>query len=223
MESKSVEFEELVGDHILMGVDIETSDATAIRFVLDGKRYSVWENEDDGYRSSMGSFEVDYGPVLNMFPMVPVEVVRNARSRDTLSIIDKIAKKEIIEVGTDCSDDYYPSFVCEYNPQHMSINLKQETTMSNDVGLIQFMLPSELTHAIKGLERDYLDAIALQAMYQADYEKSVKLEKERYQAYLDVLAQREVITKNITDVTKSVVEAQAKLTNAYRVRESRKD
>ncbi len=131
MESKSVALESLVGEHVLMGVDSEQirpdgayEDATALRFVLDGLIYVVTEDPSDGYRSCLGSVEIVEGPpVKNMFP--PCRVLASmatGSSDEVLELRDVTTGKVVLQVGTDNSDNYYPSFVGNFTPEHMAVN-----------------------------------------------------------------------------------------------------
>lgn len=123
--SNQVALESLVGKHKLSGVDFgQQGEATTIVFILDGKTYMAVEDSDDGYRSSLGTFEVTDTVVKNTFEPQEVTCTYDGGSNDTLEIIDAITGKIVLRVGTDNSDDYYPSFVDEFSPQNMAINTK---------------------------------------------------------------------------------------------------
>ena len=133
-------FDDLIGTHNLDAVDtfiekIKTygddfEDANAIRFRLDGRVYTAIEDPSDGYRSSMGSLIVNRknkkDPMVNVFPPVRVLVRKKPssdyRASDILEFIDIATTKTVLEIGTDNSDDYYPSFVSAFWPEHMLIN-----------------------------------------------------------------------------------------------------
>lgn len=134
------ELADLVGEHILDGVDFYTEkaankwedDANACRFRLDGTIYCAVEDPSDGYRSSMREIFVVKGDVdmENTFP--PVKVVGRYKDRkgssyssrecDILELVDVVTGEVVLEVGTDRTDDYYPSFVTFFNPRAMSVN-----------------------------------------------------------------------------------------------------
>ena len=134
------EFEYLYGFHMLSGVDrykVEhddsyyTDDAQVFRFILDGVTYLAQENPDDGYRSSLGVFEVTKDGVKNMFP--PQGVIGAAGKRtewdDGTNIIvftDIVTNEVVLEIGTDNSDDYYPCCIMHWSPQNMAININKE-------------------------------------------------------------------------------------------------
>ncbi len=127
----SVTLESLVGEHVLTGVDSEQTrqecayeDATALRFVLDGRIYVATEDPEDGYRSCLGGIAiVDGPPVVNVFP--PCRVVGSmleSSSDEILELRDVSTGKVVLEVGTSDTDDYYPSFVGNFTPESMAVN-----------------------------------------------------------------------------------------------------
>lgn len=137
----SIELESLVGEHELSGVDYIASEempseytyegaepycASVIRFVLDGKSYTAREDDNDGYRSAMRDL-LEGGEVKNTF--APQRVLCSMRtegtygSKDhTLVMRDVVTGKEVLEVGTDNTDDYYPGFVANFQPGNMACN-----------------------------------------------------------------------------------------------------
>ncbi len=112
---------DLAGPHLLTGCDMDsTGDANAIVFVLDGTAYRAQEDPNDGYRSYMGELSVSKKPVVNMFAPVPVFGRLAKTENDVLELIDVGTGKTVIEVGTDNSCDYYPSFVGCFTPENMT-------------------------------------------------------------------------------------------------------
>lgn len=101
-------------------------DACVMRLRLDGKVYTAVENPDDGYRSSMDRLFVEDCPIKNAFP--PIRVLAKKKSddkwgtNDTIELIDLVTGKVVAEFGTDNTEDYYPSFVSAFWPEHMSTN-----------------------------------------------------------------------------------------------------
>ena len=138
LASKEVELAALVGLKVLDAVDFtnerrqrysdEWEDCQACRFRLDGKVYVAIEDPSDGYRSSLASLSEyqDECPMQNAFP--PVQVLARHRDKsayhdaDILELIDVATGKTVLEVGTDNSDDYYPSFVASFSPENMATN-----------------------------------------------------------------------------------------------------
>lgn len=136
-----MELSDLVGEHELSGVDsgvlrVDHSwgggdyAANRLLFVLDGVAYQAIEDDNDGYRSSMG--EITTAPldeVANRFP--PVRVVGSYLTRrddsygnscDILRLTDVVTGQTVLEVGTDNTGDYYPSFTADFWPEAMCIN-----------------------------------------------------------------------------------------------------
>lgn len=140
-EKVEVTLESLVGSHELSGVDMTAEDmpsygdstyhGSVCRFVLDDKVYTACEDDNDGYRSAMGSL-IEGGAVKNMF--APVKVLCSMRTDDghgntdeTLVMRDLVTGKTVLEVGTDNTDDYYPSFVADFRPQNMASNTQDQS------------------------------------------------------------------------------------------------
>ena len=125
--------EDLIGLHKLSGVDYSTetiktysdSDelANAINFVLDGITYTAIEDDNDGYRSAMQQIYVSRFKVTNKFkPVKVVGMMRPAYGCDILDLVDIQTGKIVLSVGTDHSDNYYPSFVYEWKPENLCLN-----------------------------------------------------------------------------------------------------
>lgn len=116
---KDITLEDLVGRHYFSGVDFDGND---IIFVLDDIAFVAREDPQDGYRSSMDKLDIYTNVVKNRFESV--EVVAKL-SGDLLSLIDCDNEKEVLRVGTDESDSYYPYFVNEWIPENLSLNWKK--------------------------------------------------------------------------------------------------
>jgi len=121
-----MELKELVGEHVLRGIDRATisQDGEALRFDLDGTVYEVSENAADGYRSYHNPLHAIKGVKLaNSFPGVPVIIEHTTVSEydsdyngsDILVFRTASEGQEFLRVGTDDIDDYYPSWVCEFS------------------------------------------------------------------------------------------------------------
>ena len=129
-----MELEDLVGTHMLDGVDYGIVDDMAnsgydftnvISFRLDGIVYTATEDPDDGYRSSMRNLIVNKSSAIkNSFEPIQV-IAKMSDCGNILLVTDPLTDEVVLEVGTDYSSDYYPSFVSNFNPEAMSINKSQ--------------------------------------------------------------------------------------------------
>jgi hypothetical protein len=125
-----VELKDLVGTHELGGVDlidpkISGEDAQRCCFVLDGVTYVCQENPSDGYRSYMDEIEITDQPISNLFApqtmLCSMEDPGPDKS-DVLVMRDLVTGKEVLRVGTENTDDYYPYCVLQFSPQNMACN-----------------------------------------------------------------------------------------------------
>ncbi len=126
-----MELKDLVGEHLLSGVDFESSnqqvcsdlyrDCEIVNFVLDGETYTAIQNPDDGYRSCMEEIKKSDVKVSNMFK--PCRVVGTMDTvMDIINFFDTHTDKVVLSIGTDHSDQWYPFWVAEFNPENMVIN-----------------------------------------------------------------------------------------------------
>jgi len=134
--NKTLELKDLVGRHILTGCQygtlIEKHDwweetLNTLDFILDGRVFSVIENPEDGYRSSMREIiENREGLVItNVFePCEVIGIIRTDESDDVIDFFDVVTGKIVISIGTTECDTYYPCFIAEFNPENMAINNK---------------------------------------------------------------------------------------------------
>lgn len=136
--SDSVELKDLVGLHQLTGVDMDNEltkehygweefmHCQVINFMLDGITYTVSENPEDGYRSSMREILVSNKPIKNKFEPVQVNGVMRPNTRgysnDIVDFYDVKTGKVVLSVGTEDLDDWYPNFVGYFDPTAMAIN-----------------------------------------------------------------------------------------------------
>lgn len=115
---------ELIKNEIyeLSGVDIGS---IFVRIILNGIVYEFTEDIEDGYRSYMCDPKVVNKRVINTFPPVSVEI--KVDSRDFFSGItayDVFTKEEVLEIGTDHYEQYYPVAISYWNPEGLIINKK---------------------------------------------------------------------------------------------------
>jgi len=135
-----MELKDLAGTGILTGCDYSEEsirnlcgrleNCSVFRFCLNGVVYIAVEDPDDGYRSSMKELAEGDGVALkNTFEGVHVDCVYQDKTTgyysqecDILRLVDAETGEVVLEVGTDRTDDYYPSFVGSFNPEAMVIN-----------------------------------------------------------------------------------------------------
>ena len=133
--------EDLVGNHILSGVEFGTKkvngygwyeDANFAKFTIDGVTYLALENPDDGYRSYMEELQIVEETCSVRLPDVKVRcLMRDSKFHgqidDVLSFVDVENGKEFLAIGTENTNDYYPYCVFEYTPENMSCNSEVAT------------------------------------------------------------------------------------------------
>lgn len=134
---------DLYGAHILRSIRTDArhpfvADANGVAFELDDwKTVFVFENKDDGYRSSSDEPLITNSS-LNKFGIypeyinVPVEIVRWSEEDEIesgrygkpegIKVIDKRNELVILLLGTRHTDDYYPCFTCDWRPQNIFEN-----------------------------------------------------------------------------------------------------
>lgn len=125
-----MELKDLIGERVFSGIDFENGfeegeykDSSCVNFILDGKTYTVIEDPDDGYRSSMQDIIESDKTIKNLFPK-PVRVVARMSDEfgeDILQLIDISNGKTVLEIGTDYSDHWYPCFVASFSPENFSL------------------------------------------------------------------------------------------------------
>lgn len=132
-----MELKELVGEHVLSGVDMGTKsiqqygeryeDCRVINFVLDGKTYTAIA---DGYRS-MNEIKESEEPVSNVFEgqrvLAKMRDDDRYETNDVLELVDLQTGKVVLSVGTGNTDDYYTYLVAEFTPENMGINTGSNT------------------------------------------------------------------------------------------------
>lgn len=158
---KTVTLSDLIGLTVLDAVDFDSQqikaydwsddmeDCAVCRFRLNGTVYVAVENPDDGYRSSMREIVADPdAKISNSFPGIRVLARHKNKSNyneaDILELIDVVTGKVVLEVGTDNSDDYYPSFIANFCPENMATNSAVNAYDPNKDALI-----AELVGALK--------------------------------------------------------------------------
>jgi hypothetical protein len=108
------------------GVDF---DGEFVRVILDGIVYEFEEDPDDCYRSYMYGPKVVEKEVKNTFPEVRVRLVTDSNvssNFEGIELFDAVTNKEVLIVGTDYSEEYYPVAYTSWRPENLVINQKNE-------------------------------------------------------------------------------------------------
>lgn len=100
--------------------------------VLDGKKYLIYTDPDDGYRSYNVVRENDSLRVGNVFApekvIIYTEDIQSDYSKEiyesrwVTKVINEKTKKLILEFGTDNYDDYYPRGFVHWYPENLDVN-----------------------------------------------------------------------------------------------------
>lgn len=129
------------GIHYLSGIGYSTKEygwsnkgINVYLFCIDGKTYGAYEDPDDGYRS-FGCLEEMDAKCQYTFPPQAVRVVNKRVDRKIehdgwleyenkfmIHILDAVNGKEVLVVGTDYSESYYPMAIFNYTPENLEIN-----------------------------------------------------------------------------------------------------
>jgi hypothetical protein len=128
-KKKTVTIQDLVGVHTFTGFSTESvttpdhysRDANVAIFVLDDVTYRALEDPDDGYRSYMDEITITNEKCTNM---IPVHFVKGNLDEDSdiINFVDIVTKEIVLSIGTDHSDNYYPSCVSDFFPKNLAIN-----------------------------------------------------------------------------------------------------
>jgi len=105
-------------------------------FCIDGQTYCVYTNPDDGYRS-YGAIRTTNKKCQYTFEPQPILAVnkkvegyddnnegywRDEVNKSMLVLLDAINHQEVLTIGTDYTEDYYPCAIFDYQPQNMEVN-----------------------------------------------------------------------------------------------------
>jgi hypothetical protein len=107
--SDTQKFDELVGK------EFDFYGAAENQFRLGDTTWLAVEDEDDGYRSYLGSVEIPLATTV-LFNQ-PIARVRLEEHDSAYKLVDTQDEHVWLEFGTDNSDDYYPCFYFSYTPK----------------------------------------------------------------------------------------------------------
>ena len=135
-----INLKSLVGIHTLNGIDFSIpsqykkgtyfDDASTCSFILDNIVYQAIEDPSDGYRSSLDGIvilERDVELIIKKLPspiVINCNYIHNIDVFDGLVFEDVISDLEILRIGTENFDYYYPTFVCSWNPKNLCVNIE---------------------------------------------------------------------------------------------------
>jgi hypothetical protein len=134
---------DLYGQHELRAVRADVrhpfdSEASGFAFDLGDLTVFVFEDPSDGYRSCAIEPMIIKAPLYSFgcspeYIRAPV-LVREMTAgtygdgAEGIEMIDTRNGKTILRLGTDNSDDYYPSFTCDWRPQDLADNAELSRT-----------------------------------------------------------------------------------------------
>lgn len=126
-----MEFTEFVGRHTLSGAEPgyetekgEWGDSLPnLAFILDGKTFTAVEDPDDGYRSYLRDVR-EGGTCNNTFEgeEVDIQQVEGDQYFEGIVAVVVATGQEVLRIGTNNYDDYYPCCVLEFRPQALAAN-----------------------------------------------------------------------------------------------------
>lgn len=113
----------------LTGQEFDFYGVDNCRFKLDNVIYEALEDENDGYRSSLGSVALYEDPLLTFLkhnddiffnvPLAKVTIgITDEGDMDGHEFVDDTGHTWLI-VGTSHSDDWYPCFIFSYRPKEI--------------------------------------------------------------------------------------------------------
>lgn len=107
------------------------AEANGVALQLDDMTVLVFEDPSDGYRSCANDPIIMQAPLYSLgcdpeYIRAPVLVRRWTQAEygtpDGVEFIDRRNGKTVLRLGTDNSDDYYPSYTCDWRPQNLADN-----------------------------------------------------------------------------------------------------
>ena len=123
---------DLVGTHTLTGIwrgMLESSasgygeDATVVVIEIDGAHWLFQEDQTDDYRSMLQDVKIVTDFAESLAPINPPMVVEFRKRCSIMSDepdlvygVNEATGLVVLEIGTDHTYDYYPSFVFDWNP-----------------------------------------------------------------------------------------------------------
>lgn len=118
-----------------LGLSFDSA-ANAFSFCVNGRTLTAIEDPDDGYRSTLGALILREGELCkNRFPALPLrprfyntydgdspaliegDPMIASRQASLMDLVEDGAEEALLSVGTDYSEDYYPSCVSYFSAE----------------------------------------------------------------------------------------------------------
>lgn len=110
-----MKFEDLIGKTgILCAVD-------DFKFRIGNLTFEAVENEKDGYRSMLDEVKICSVNIHPLFRENITIINVNEGSFEGYALVNELGLN-VLTVGTDHGDDYYPRFRFEYSPEFLTVN-----------------------------------------------------------------------------------------------------
>lgn len=135
---EEITLENLAGIHYLSGFDPSIPDKPnmygekfedGLCFILDDKKYQVYTDSADGYRSYCSEVFQEDVVCNNVFEPIKVLInYKNTGKYEACDIIEMYSTKTgnlIATIGTENTDDYYPYVVNELEVENLDKELKE--------------------------------------------------------------------------------------------------
>ena len=109
--------------------DYSNGHADEIIFILNNETYKAKEDENDGYRSSLGYVSKTNDVCKNTFSSHKVKTRWKSNvyeENHTIEFVDVISGRPVLEIGTDNWDDYYPCCRLNFMCDNLAINCEND-------------------------------------------------------------------------------------------------
>lgn len=118
----------------LVGTTLDFYGVADLEFKLGNNVWLAVEDEEDGYRSSLGAIELPPAGTGPFFKIPIAQVILREKNDDEYFtgylLVDALDNHVWLRIGTNNSDSYYPLFVFEYTPKEIPMNTERESLQS---------------------------------------------------------------------------------------------
>ena len=127
------------GLHIITGIgECSWYDEWYFRYVeavvvqIDGENYAIYTNPDDGFRSYGDIRKTEHKPTVTFPPEYVYAWTKEDEGEtnegwsfhEVSLILNNLDGEELLRVGTDYGDEFYPVAIFEWHPELLAINKK---------------------------------------------------------------------------------------------------